>query len=169
MRKLILLLACTLMMAGTVSAQTSMKIGYIQSQELLSVMPEVIAANKQIEAYAKTYEDQIKQMTDDYQKKVQYFQANEKTMTDAIKEVKVKEIQDLQKRIEDFNQNAQEKVEKKRQDLLKPILDKADKAIKEVATENGFDYVIDASVGSLLHANPAYNLLPKVKAKLGIK
>lgn len=168
MKKLILLLACSLLIGGAVSAQT-MKIGYIQSQELLSVMPEVIGANKQIEAYAKTYEDQIKQMTDDYQKKVQYFQANEKTMTDAIKEVKVKEIQDLQKRIEDFNQKAQDAVEKKRQDLLKPILEKADKAIKDVATENGYDYVIDASIGTLLHANPAYNILPQVKAKLGIK
>ena len=168
MKKLILLLACSILIGGAVSAQT-MKIGYIQSQELLSVMPEVIGANKQIEAYAKTYEDQIKQMTDDYQKKVQYFQANEKTMTDAIKEVKVKEIQDLQKRIEDFNQKAQDAVEKKRQDLLKPILEKADKAIKDVATENGYDYVIDASIGTLLHANPAYNILPQVKAKLGIK
>lgn len=168
MKKLILLLACSLLIGGAVSAQT-MKIGYIQSQELLSVMPEVIGANKQIEAYAKTYEDQIKQMTDDYQKKVQYFQANEKTMTDAIKEVKVKEIQDLQKRIEDFNQKAQDAVEKKRQDLLKPILEKADKAIKDVATENGYDYVIDASIGTLLHANPAYNILPQVKTKLGIK
>ena len=167
MKKLILLLACTLLIGSTVSAQA--KIGYIQSQELLSVMPEVIGANKKIETYAKTYEDQIAQMTADYKKKVQYYQTNEKTMTDAIKEVKVKEIQDLQKRIEDFNQKAQGAVEKKRQDLLKPILEKADKAIKAVATENGYDYVFDASIGSLLHANPAHDLLPKVKVKLGIK
>ena len=90
-------------------------------------------------------------------------------MTEAMKEVKVKEIKDLEARIESTNQSAQEKVEKKRQDLLQPIIDKADKAIKGVAAEKGFDYIFDTSSGTLLHVKAADDIMPLVKAKLGIQ
>ena len=76
---------------------------------------------------------------------------------------------DLQNRIETTNQSATEKVEKKKQELYAPILAKADKAIKDVAKEKNYDYVFDASSGALLHAKESDDILPLVKAKLGIK
>lgn len=166
MKKIVLFLACGLLMANLAMAQ---KFGYIDSRELLAAMPEKTKADSSIQLYAKTFQDQLQQMGKEYEKKLQEYQAQEKTMTDAVKEVKVKEIQDLQNRIETTNQSAQEKVEKKRQDLFTPILEKADKAIKDVAKEKAYDYVFDASSGALLHAKETDNLLPLVKAKLGIK
>jgi outer membrane protein len=166
MKKIILFLACGLMIGNYAMAQ---KFGYIDSRELLSAMPEKIKADSSIQLYAKSFQDQLQTMGKEYEKKLQEYQAQEKTMTDAVKEVKVKEIQDLQNRIETTNQSAQEKVEKKRQDLFTPILEKADKAIKEVAKEKAYSYVFDASSGALLFANETDNILALVKAKLGIK
>ncbi len=168
MKRIVLLIACALMVSGTTIAQ-QMKIGYVNSQELLQAMPEFKSAETQIQTYAKTFQDQLQTMGKDYESKLTDFQAKEKTMTEAMREVKINEIQDLQARIEKFNQSAQQKIEVKREELLKPILDKADKAIKDVAKENGYDYVLDATAGLLLHAKETYNILPLVKQKMNIK
>ncbi len=168
MKKIVLFLACG-MLIGNIAFAQAQKFGYIDSRELLKAMPEMTKAENDIQAYTKTFQDQLQSMSAEYEKKVKDFQAGEKTMTDAVKEVKVKEIQDLEGRIQSTNQSAQEKVEKKRQELLQPILDKADKAIKDVAKEKNFDYVFDSSNGSLLHAKESDNILPLVKTKLGIK
>lgn len=167
MKKIILLAACTFALFTSVQAQT-LKLGHINSQELLGMMPEVKKADADLKAYAKSFEDQLETMTKEYQKKMGDYQAQEKTMTDAVKEVKQKEITDLGGRIESTQKSAEEKVVAKKQELFKPILDKAEKAIKEVAKEKGFDYVFDLSTGSVLVARDADNMLPLVKAKLGI-
>ena len=167
MKKLLVILACGVLMSSMATAQT--KFGHINSAELLQMMPDVKRAETEIQTYAKSFQDQLQAMGKEYEKKVQEFQASEKTMTDAMKEVKVKEIRDLENRIESTNQSAQEKVEKKRQELLQPIIDKADKAIKAVASEKSFDYIFDTSTGALLHVKDSDNILPLVKAKLGIQ
>lgn len=167
MKKIFLFLACGLFFGSSAFAQA--KFGYINSDELLSIMPEVRKADSSLQLYAKSYQDQLEQMMKEYQKKGQDFQAQERTMTEAVKEVKVKEIQQLEERIQTTQQSAQEKVAKKKEELYSPILEKADKAIKDVAKANNFDYVFDASRGNILYAKESDNIMPLVKAKLGIK
>jgi outer membrane protein len=167
MKKIILLAACTFALFTSVNAQT-LKLGHINSQELLGLMPEVKKADADLKSYAKSFEDQLETMTKEYQKKMGDYQAQEKTMTDAVKEVKQKEITDLGARIESTQKSAEEKVVAKKQEIFKPILDKAEKAIKDVAKEKGYDYVFDLSTGSVLVARDTDNMLPLVKAKLGI-
>lgn len=167
MKKILLAIACSFVLLSTAKAQ-NLKIGHINSQELLSLMPEVKKADSDLKTYAKSFEDQLETMSKEYQKKINDYQTQEKTMTDAVKEVKQKEITDLGARIESTQKSAEEKVGSKKQELFKPILDKAEKAIKDVAAEKGFDYVFDLSAGSVLVSKPADNMLPLVKAKLGI-
>jgi len=167
MKKFVLFLALGLFIGTATFAQS--KFGYIDSRELLSAMPEVKKADTDVEAYAKSFEDQLQTMTKEYETKIKEYQAGEKTMSDAVKEVKQKEIMDLQNRIEAFNSSAQEKIANKKSEIYKPLLDKADKAIKDVATEKNYDYIFDAASGALLHAKDSDNILPLVKAKLGIK
>ena len=168
MRKFVVMLALGLMV-GTASFAQAQKFGYVNSQELLSSMPEIAKAENDMKVFAKQYQDQLESMEKEGQKKVQEYQAGEKTMTDAVKTVKQKELQDLQARIESYQQTAQEKVGKKKEELYKPILEKADKAIKDVAKEKGYAYVFDTGNGSILYANETDNILPLVKTKLGIK
>ncbi len=143
--------------------------GYVNSQELLSVMPEMSKADSDLKTFAKQYQDQLESMGKEFEKKGSEYQATEKSMSDAVRTVKQKELQDLEARIHDFQQTAQDKITKKKEELYRPILDKADKAIKAVAKEKGYDYIFDASGGTLLYANDSDNILPLVKAKLGIK
>jgi len=168
MKKVVLMLALGLMMGTAAMAQTQ-KFGYVNSQELLSIMPEMGKAETDLKTFAKQYQDQMETMTKEFEKKGQEYQAGEKTMTDAVRTVKQTELQSLQGRIEEYQKSAQEKIAKKKEDIYKPILEKADKAIKDVAKEKGFSYVFDASGGTILYANEGDNILPLVKTKLGIK
>lgn len=168
MKKLLMILALAVITGNLTYAQTT-KLGYINSGDLLKAMPEVTKADSDIAKYARSFQEQLETMSKNYQSLVQQFQSSEKTMSDAVKEVKMKEIQDLQNRIESTQQSAQEKVAQKKQELLSPIIDKATNAIKAVAKEKNYDYVFDANVGSLLYYKESDNLLPLVKAKLGLK
>jgi len=169
MKKLVVLLACSLLTSCFALAQTGQKFGWLTSAELLQAMPEKAKADSDIAKYAKSFQDQIDLMMKEYQTKGQQYQASEKTMTDAVKEVRMKEIQDIQNRIESTQQSAQDKLQQKKQDVYAPILEKADKAIQAVAKEKNYDYVFDKSGGMLLYAKEADDIMPLVKAKLGIK
>ncbi len=170
MKKFVMFLACGLLIGSSLFAQTGLKIAYINSNVLLAAIPESAKADSEITKYAKSFQDQIELMMKEYQTKGQQFQASEKTMTDVIKEVKMKEIQDLQNRIESLQQSAQEKLQTKKQELSRPILEKADKAIKAVAKEKNYDFIFDvAAGGTLVFQKEEYDITNLVKAKLGIK
>lgn len=168
MKKNLFALSCTLLLAGSLFAQ-SPKFGYINSSELLSLMPEVRIADSTLQQYAKSYQDQLETMGKEYQKKVQEYQAQERTMSDAVKEVKAKEIQQLGERIQSTEQSAQEKISKRREEIYSPIIEKAEMAIKEVGKTNNYDYIFDTSAGALLYYKDADNVISLVKNKLGIK
>jgi outer membrane protein len=167
MKKIIFLLAIGMTIGFGVSAQSAKKTGYVNSQELLTNMPEARKADSLLAKYKKDLADQYKTMTDELTAKYAAYQKDAATMSDAVKEVKEKELNDMQNRIQDFQQGADEKIGKKNQELFKPIFDKAQAAIKTVGTEGGYDYIFEG--GQLLYAKDAENILPQVKAKLGIK
>jgi len=145
------------------------KIAYIEFQELMVQMPEYKKANADMEAYGKTLQEQLKSMSEELDRKYNDYQKNESKMAEAIKELKQKELRDMQNRIQEFQETAQESVRKKEAELLKPIIEKAKNAISTVAKENGYSYVIDASQGSpLLYKPEGDNLMSLVKKKLGI-
>ena len=82
--------------------------------------------------------------------------------------VKISEITNLEQRIQSFQQNAQESLQAKEQELLEPIISKARKAIDEVFQDGDFTYILDKSIGSILFAKESENILPLVKKKLGL-
>jgi outer membrane protein len=166
MKKLIF--AASLLLATSVSF-AQQKIGYINSDELLVAMPEAKKADAEISAYAKTFQDQLSGMQKELETKYKAYEAGVKTMTEAMKDVKEKELSDLQNRIQSTQQSAEEKIANKRQELLKPITEKADAAIQAVAKEKGYTYIFDAQAGGIIYAQPTDNILQDVKNKLGIK
>ena len=165
MKKIILLAILT---ALNVSLIAQNKLGYIDSQELLMLMPERNSAEKEVQEFAKSLEAQLTSMTAEYQQSVQNYQTNEASFTDLVKQDKIAEITGLEQRIQAFQQNAQQSIVAKEQELLGPILDKARNAIEEVAEEGGFTYIFDKSIGSIVFAKESENVLPLVKKKLGL-
>jgi outer membrane protein len=150
----------------TLNSIAQNKFGYIDSQELLLLMPERKTAENAVQEFAKSLEAQLGSMTAEYQERVQEYQANEATYSDLVKQDKVAEITGLEQRIQTFQQNAQQSLQAKEQELLEPILSKARKAIDDVATEGGFTYIFDKSQGSILYAKDSENILGLVKKKL---
>ncbi len=144
------------------------KFGYINSNELLELMPERKAAETEVQEFAKSLESQLGSMTAEYQQNVQEYQKNEATYTDLVKQDKISEITGLEQRIQAFQKNAQESLQAKEQELLEPILAKARKAIEDVATEGNYTYIFDKSIGSILYAKESENVLSAVKKKLGL-
>ncbi|MFY0253315.1 OmpH family outer membrane protein [Chitinophaga sp. 30R24] len=153
----------------SVNAMAQSKVAHINAQALVSSMPEAKKAETDLQTYAQGLEGDGKALVDEYTKKMKEFDDKAATMTDNMKEIKGREIQDAQKRIQDYRDSAEQKVQAKQQELLKPIYDKARKAIEDVAKEKGYGYVIDSSAGLLLVSPPADDILAAVKAKLGIK
>ena len=152
----------------TLSSIAQNKFGYIDSQELLILMPERKAAETEVQNFAKSLEAQLASMTVEYQEEGQAQQANEATYTDLVKQDKIAEITGLEQRIQTFQQNAQQSLQAKEQELLEPILTKARNAIEDVAEEGDFTYIFDKSLGSILYAKESENVLPLVKKKLGL-
>lgn len=151
----------------TLNAQ-ALKFGHINSAELLASLPEVKEADKQLQEYGGQLENQLKTMTAEYQTKMQAYQSGQAMMADAVKQMKEKEIIDLQQRIQEFQQTAQESVEKKKEELYAPILKKAEDAIIAIAKESGYAYVFDTSVGSVIYGQESDNLMSVVKKRLGV-
>lgn len=152
-----------------VNAQQAHKLGHINFQELVVQMPEYAKANTDMETFGKQLEDELKKMSTELEKKGDDYQKQEAKMADAIKEMKQKELRDMQSRIQEFQQSAQQNVRKKEEELLKPIYDKAKKAIADVAKESSYYYIFDSSQGSpLLYKPESEDVMDLVKKKLQI-
>ena len=167
MKNLLKIVIITVIAAFTTNVNAQ-KFGHIDSNELLQLMPERAAAETAIQDYAKQLEGQLQTMSAEWEAKVGEYQSKETSMTDVIKKTKVKEITDLETRIKEFQTTAQEELKQKENELLKPMIDKAKKAIEEVAKENKYSYIFDSGIGALLYKPETDDVMPLVKKKLGI-
>ncbi len=142
--------------------------GHIDANKLFTVMPEKEKASAELQDYSKQLETELTKMQDELKKKYDDYQANGDKMSDLIKQTKEKELQDLNTRIQSYQQQAQQDLQKKEQELMQPIYEKIRKAIKEVGEEKKFTYIFDVAV--LLHySSESTDVFDLVKTKLGIK
>ncbi len=168
MKYVIIALSLLLCTAQDALAQ-HLKIGHIDRQKLMLMMPERKDAETTMQAFAKTLEDRLKAMGAEYQQMVAKAQAEAPTMTQTQKDMAVREIQELEQRIQAAQEKAQEDLAKQEEELLKPMVDRANAAIKDVAAANNFTYILDISTGSVLYFDKGEDILALVKAKLGIQ
>ena len=151
------------------NAQTKIKLAHVNSQELMKIMPGVDTAQKAIQDFAGHLEDELKAMYAEFEKKYADYERDGALMPQITRNAKEKELQDLQARIRKFEQDAQDVLQEKQEELLKPIIDRAKKAIEDVAKENGYNYVFDSGTGTLLYSDESDDIMGLVKKKLGIK
>lgn len=168
-RKVMAVLSLVVLMAGVATAQTGAKFGYIDSNEILALMPETDSLQNELKAYADYLDEQMSTMAMEYQSKVTEYQENYNTMSDLIRQTKEKEITDLQERIQAFQQSADQDLGAKQAELFNPLIEKVKAAITDVARENGYNYIFDVGTGALVFYETGDNILPLVKTKLGIE
>jgi len=164
MKKLVLFAVFGLLTLSS-SAQ---KFGHINSQELLSLMPERKTAETSLQDYAKGLENQLISMQTEYQSMIENYQNNESSYDDLTKQDKIAEIQGLEQRLTTFQQSAQASLQEKEQELLRPILESAQNAIDIVAKKEKYTYILDSSSGVLLYSKESEDILEKVKDELGL-
>jgi len=133
----------------------------------MTSMPEMKTAQDQMKKIQDTYDKDYKNMVAEYQTKLQKYEQEAPTAGDALNETRSKEMQDMGSRIQQFQQNAQKELGQKEMDLIKPIMEKAQAAIKKVAKEKGFNYVLDSTTGSGVLVAEGTDLLADVKKSLG--
>jgi len=170
MKKVInLFLVNVILFACMPAISQDLKFGHINSQELLTAMPESDSAQATIEKLAGEYEQQIEEMRVELNKKYDNYLTNRDSYTDLIRQTKEADITEMQQRIANFEQVAQQDLQQQQQQLIQPVLEKANNAIKEVAEENGFVYIFDISRGNPVYfSEKSIDIQPLVRTKLGI-
>ena len=165
----ICVLGILLLSAGFANAQTP-KFGHIDLGALVQIMPERATAEKQFVAYQKELEDALGIMQKEFQTIYLEYAQKKDSMTETVRKMKEDDLNAKNERIQTYQQSAQQQLQTKQQELMKPVLDKADKAVKEVGAEKGLIYVFDMSSRVILYnSKESIDLLPLVKTKLGIQ
>ena len=120
---------------------TQQLFGHINSQGIISVMPEAATAQLALQQELEDLQEQGKMMASEYEAQLKDFQINQENMSDAIRNDKLKSLQDLEERITLFQQSAQQSLQLKQNELVSPIIEKVQNAINEVSKEKGYTYV----------------------------
>ena len=165
LKKIALLLMLILPMS--VFAQ---KFGHIKTQEILTVMPEYTKAQTDINTMQKQYEDEMKRLTDEIQKKFAAYQQEQANLPKNIQERRQKELQELNERGMQMQQDAQQQLQQSWLEMLEPIAKKIDDAIKAVGQEGGYVYIFDLNATQIPFVNETLStdVTGAVKAKLGL-
>ncbi|MGB0427924.1 MAG: OmpH family outer membrane protein [Flavobacteriales bacterium] len=169
MKKVLLILS---LLVVSFSVQAQDKIGHINSAELLEAMPEYSSLKSQMETFKNGKESQLQSLNKSIEDKIAKLQSEEATLSAAVKEIRVNEIQQLQQKLQSYYQQAETEIQEKQLALLKPVFEKIQNAVNQVAKANGFSYVIDKSVNDqvlmVVYFDDSKDLSAKVKAALGI-
>ena len=168
----ITILMSLIILAGHKVAAQSIKFGHINSDELIQSLPEFDSANVKLEKFRKDLVNALELMSVELNNKSDTYNKESKNYTDIVKQTKEQELVDMNKRIQDFQNNAQQQLQQKQSELFQPIMAKVDKAIKDVGKENGFVYIFSTGQGSSLlffDNTKSVDIMPLAKAKLGLK
>lgn len=162
-------IAALLIIISAAAYSQSQKFGHINSDEIIQAMPEFDSANTQLETLRQELVNALELMTVELNNKSDAYNKESKNLTDIVRQTKEQELIDLNRRIQDFQTNAQEQLQNKQVELFQPIYAKLDKAIKDVGKENGFTYIYNIATLLYVDETKSTNVMTLVKAKLGIK
>lgn len=165
--KFITVLAIALFTGSVLNAQ---KFGYINSAAILAEMPDVKEAESNLETLQKQLQARGEKMLQDFQVKYAELERRHSEGGIAPKDLEreAQKLQEEENKIVQFEQEMQRILLQKREELLQPILDKVNRAIKAVAEEGSYAYIFDASTGVLLYADENTDVTAKVRAKLAV-
>lgn len=169
MKQLATITTVILLLLST-SIVNAQKFGHINFEELIEAMPEKTTALNSLQKEYNEVKGLIDEMSVDYNKKLVAAQKSYDTLSKTSQQMLEQDIQDSQLRIQQFQASAEERLSNRKEELLNPIIEKAEAAVKTVAEREGFLYVYDVSKGSqvLYFSSKSIDLMPLVKKELGI-
>ena len=146
------------------------KFGHIRTQEILTIMPEYTKAQTDIQTMQQQYDDEMKRLGEELNKKFTAYQQEQANLPKNIQERRQKELQELNERGMQMGQDAQQQLQQSWLQMLEPIAKKIDDAIKAVGQEGGYIYIFDLNATQIPFINEAHStdVTAAVKAKLGL-
>ncbi len=160
-----------LLVLGSATEMVAQKFGYLNSQELILLLPEAKQADTQLETYQK-------QLASAFEVKVTKFQADatafqKKADGGGLNQIQMQEggaaLQKRQEALQKEEYDLGQQVAAKRNELLKPLLEKIDNAIKEIGKEGGYTMIFDSSgMNVMLYHDTSKDVMSLAKAKLGL-
>lgn len=159
--------ALMLFVAATSFVNAQSKVAHIDVTQLLSAMPEMKSAEAELKKLSETYQADIQASMTELRNKFTQYQNEAASKSKEENDKRAVELQGMEKTVGEFQQNAQQEIQKKQAELFAPISEKAKAAIEKVAAAQGFDYVIDAQNGGGLIVARGKDLLADVKKELG--
>lgn len=164
----IVTIAILALMCGSQKAMAQKsKFGHVDYAELVQKAPEYAAAEAELKLFADSLQKEGEALKAEFEKKYNEFQQKASTYSEAVKNLKQKEVEEMYTRLQAYAEIAQEKLADRQSTLIEPIQKKVLEAVKEVAKANGYNYVFDVS--TQLYNSESDDLTNKVKEKLGVK
>jgi outer membrane protein len=174
--KKIFKLTLALMLVMSASSVYAQKFGRIDLAAVVTNMPEFLEAQTNLEAYGKDLQDQLEQIQVEFNTLLADYEKKAATLTDSVRQLKERELSELQQRYQDFTQLAQQDMQKKEAEIMTPIYDKANEAVKKVSAAGGYIAVFSTTGDQPASAGLAYfdpaaltDITPAVKKELGIE
>lgn len=154
--------------AAPVFSET-VKIAYINSDTVLKSSEKYAEAQKQLEKLKEKWREQIESKVQQLRKAQATLQKQRMVLSQSKRKEKQKEIEAKSRELEKFRGSIigpGGKLEQKTKELMQPIYKRVDKILKEIAQEEGYDFILDASVGTVVYAKPEYNITGEVIDRL---
>ena len=174
--KKFLKLTLTLMLVFSASSLFAQKFGRVDLAAIVTAMPEYKEAETNLQAYGQDLQDQLEQIQVEFNTRLADYEKNVATMTDSIRQLKEQELGQLQQRFQDFQQIAQQDMQRKEAEVMNPIYEKANEAVKKVASEGGYMAIFSTAGDQAASAGLAYfdpaaliDITPEVKKALNIE
>ena len=173
--KKFLKLTLTLMLVFSASSLFAQKFGRVDLAAIVTAMPEYKEAETTLQAYGQDLQDQLEQIQVEFNNRYLEYEKNVATYSDSVRQLKERELTELQQRFQDFQQVAQQDMQKKEAELITPVYTKANDAVKAVSTRGGYIAVFNtagdqpASAGlAFFDAEALTDITAEVKKELGI-
>ncbi len=144
------------------------KIAYINTSQVFSMMPEVKDADAKLAAKQEEIKKALAAIEGEYNKKVEEFKTSTTQPTQVVAADRQKQLEQIQERYQQYAQSSDGEIQQLRQTLLTPVQQKLQQAIKAVGDEQGYAFILEASTLPYTGAK-AVDVTPMVKTKLGIK
>jgi outer membrane protein len=167
MKKIIKIALVTIFAVGS-TALYAQKFGRINYSELVQAMPEMDSVSIKMEAATAEYQEHLESLQVELNNKVNDLQKAPATMSESVKQLRQREIQELQERLQQYYQIAQEELNKTQMDLYAPIEARANEAIKKICKAEGIILVFQTGAVVYIDEDQTIDILPKVKTELGI-
>ena len=169
MKKIILIAAMAVMSVAAMAQD--LKFGYVDLNELFLLHPEMKKVQAVIEENQKTNEEILMTMYQEYQTKMQQYEKNSATWTQAVREMKEKEIMQLEQNLQQNQQVLYQEIKELQQAQQQPIYEAVRNAVQELAKAKGLAFVLEKNASNdVFYFNPelGVDLTPEARVALKI-